>query len=169
MLSAGRTALLALLVAVPGLGTAAFFAFDNWALTHAGVATAPAPAKADLMDAVRNGDVLGAFAIARSGPGPRVPRSFRDETLTGGTDLLLTPFLLAAARNDKNMVLMLLTHMEPPSTRVRAMGACLVRARADQRLADVIAPGLPVDACPDSVDMPDLLRRYSLDLQQEPD
>jgi len=163
-----RTALLALVVAAPALGAAVFFASDDWGKTRPAVAILP-PTEADLTAAVWEGDVMRAFVIARSGASAHVPVPFRNDTMTEGIDLPITPFLLAAARGDENMVLMFLNHTEAPAPRSRTMAACLVLERGDRQLAAVLAPELPADTCPEAASVPDLLRRYALELQEAPD
>ncbi len=103
-------------------------------------------------DAIREGSPARAYGFVRAGHDPNAPIAFRDQALTGGRDVLVSPILLAVASNNENVVLMLLgfgVRMELPANR---HAACLARRLGRDGLADTITRvggSLPEVPCPE--------------------
>lgn len=161
---ASRAMLLAVLVALPVVGSAAFF-LHYLVNRLIAVDVHPAPSPSALVDLVSGRDVLRAFVMVDAGVDTSDPQPFTDDVLTNDVEVWITPLMLAAARNDDNMVRMLLTYAAAPEARERWMASCLAASRGNAELASLIAAALPGDRpCPAGIDTPGLLQAFSAQL-----
>jgi len=159
-----RTALLIGALAVPALGSAAFF--TRFTLHRAHPAPRPAPDAAALAQAVASGDVLRAFVMVDAGADTNQPRRFSHRSLTGDAEVLVTPLMLGAARADENMVRMLLTYAAEPRPDQRWQASCLAASKGDEGLANLIASGQPPsEPCPAGLDTQRLLQAFTARLE----
>ena len=159
-----RAALLIGALAVPALGSAAFF--TRFTLHRAQPAPRPAPDAAALAETVASGDVLRAFAMVDAGVDTNQPQRFSHPSITGNVEVLVTPLTLGAARADENMVRMLLTYAAEPRPDQRWQASCLAASKGDESLATLIASGRPAsEPCPAGLDTRRLLRAFTARLE----
>jgi len=104
-------------------------------------------------DAVQADAIERAFGHIRSGEDPNAPVPFRDDALTGGREIMLTPMLIAVAADNTDSVSMLMSsgvRMDAPGNR---FAVCLARRMGHGELAVKIVeeagPETAPTTCPD--------------------
>jgi hypothetical protein len=146
-----RAALLVWLVAAPSvLGALSICALEayRWLRPESALFVAPHPDT--LTQAIVDDDYEGAYAFIRGGQDPNRPIEFRDDRLTGGRAVRVSPLLLAVATGSENSLRMLLGFgarmVVPPDS----LAGCLADALDDSRLASLVRAlgAAPASACP---------------------
>lgn len=122
-LSSGR-AWIALVVALPAVFGSAVLARTAWHWIEPASPPGPESPQA-LLDAVASGDVSRAHGLIWAGQSANVPLPFSHWRLTSGRSVVVTPLLVAVARDDENMVRMLLTHGAIADDPRNRLAACL--------------------------------------------
>lgn len=105
-----------------------------------------------------------AFQHIRAGIDPNAPIAYRDDTLTNGQELKLTPLLIAIARDRSDTVLMLLSRgikIDMPGNRY---AMCLAKQRGQTRTLEMIpyltGDNPPTDCPPPAPDGAPALAAY---------
>jgi hypothetical protein len=105
-----RTAVLALLLGLPTLFTAAFVVGIEGARSmHPESPLFAPPTRETLADAIAADDALAAFAFIKAGQDPDALLAVRDRKWTGDRRVLVSPLVWAVANDSHNSVLTLLT------------------------------------------------------------
>jgi hypothetical protein len=110
-----------------------------------------APPSATLAEAIQRDDIDSAFALIRGGQDPNRPIDVRDELLTGGRAVRVSPLLLAVATRNDKAVRMLLAFGARTELPPDAMAACLADAVGDSAVAALlrtVAPFTASQPCP---------------------
>ena len=137
----------ALLLAIPALLTAVVITAFELPLLHR---EGPASTTLTWPEAVRSGALASAYRFVEAGEDPNRDVVLVDADLTGGRPLRVSPLLIAVARRDENMVMMLMSagaRLDVPGNR---FAVCL----AERLGAPGVAAILRLDAQPPATDAP---------------
>lgn len=145
---ADPTRIAAILLAAPALLLAAFLAWSEvWSPD-----ALPVVFTTSFTEALRDDTMEIAFEHIRHGRDPNAPAAYRDERLTGGEELMLTPLIIAVGRGQGDTVSMLLSsgaRLDIPGSRY---AVCLARRLGHTRIAGVLlengGPGAAEEVCP---------------------
>jgi hypothetical protein len=135
--------LVALLLAVPALVVGAWLA---WTDTRPVRAESTPSDSSFLIEALREDAIERSFAYFRSGHDPNEPVPFRDDRLTGGTDVMVTPLLIAVALDRADTVRMLMSSGARLDARGNRYAVCLARRLGHTGIADLLLQDGGADA-----------------------
>ena len=141
----------ALFLVIPALVTAVLIA--SYELPVLRRDTRTEPQQLSWSEAVRTGNLEAAYRFVEAGEDPNREVEFSDDDLTGGQRLRVAPLLIAIARRDENMVMMLMSvgaRLDAPGNRY---AVCLAERLGAGGLAtllrrDTVPP--PNGVCPDT-------------------
>lgn len=149
-----RPSLPVLLLAAPAIlaAVALVVAEGRWWMGEADSTSRSRP-EGTLAEALREGDLERAFAFIDAGQDPNVPVALRDDELTGGEEIMVTPLLIAVAYNRDDSVAMLMSvgaRLDAPGNR---FAVCLANRLGHEEIAEAIVRDGALDAskvvCPE--------------------
>jgi hypothetical protein len=126
----------------------------------------PSATALPLADAMAEGDLRSAYAAIAGGLSPNDPIPAYRPDLTGESAMLVSPVLWAVALQNRDAVLMLLSHGARLSDQDRRRAACLARELGNDDIARAIAEygggtAEPPDCAVDPADVRPPLVRWS--------
>jgi hypothetical protein len=141
-----RVSMAATLLAAPGVLTAVWLALFQLSLDPP--AAAPGP-PSSFAAALRDDDVEAAFAHVRAGRDPNAPVAFSDAA--SGSEIGVTPLVIAAAYGRENSAAMLLGSGARPDAAGNRFARCLARRRGHDAIVELLDRFIvppPPDVCP---------------------
>jgi hypothetical protein len=146
---------LAALVAAPAIAAVLCIAIlEGYRAVRPDAPLFTAPLAATLAEAIQRDDIDTAFALIRGGQDPNRPIEVRDEQLTGGRAIRVSPLLLAVATRNNKAVRMLLAFGARTDLPPDSMAACLADAVGDEEIAGLLRTVAPFTASQQCAPMP---------------
>jgi hypothetical protein len=134
-------------VALPALLGALWLVWSELALQ---------PSRADpsisFATAIEGDDILEVFAHIRAGADPNAPIPYRDEELTGGEELMLTPLVIAVGNGRADTVRTLLSSGARTDAAGNRLALCLARRAGHDAAAQILLEqGGASEICPEQL------------------